>query len=91
MVGTENKTHDITRQGLCNELICVQIYSRTCRQSPVSVSQILALLSLDAVSTLEPWGEKATFEISPSCPAKMAWHAPVMVLYTRALPSLRGS
>jgi hypothetical protein len=44
-------------------------------------------LSELAVKILVPWGLKQTFEISPSWPINIAWHAPVCVLYTRAVPS----
>jgi hypothetical protein len=46
-----------------------------------------AVLSEEAVRMRDPWGLKATLLISPSWPVRMAWHAPVMVLYTRELPS----
>ena len=62
-------------------------HTLTCRQSPVSVSHIRAVLSEDAVKIRVPCGLNATLDISPSWPARMAWQAPVIVLYTREFPS----
>ena len=47
----------------------------------------LHVLSEDAVRTRVPWGLKDTLLISPSWPIRVCVHTPVMLLYTRAVPS----
>ena len=53
----------------------------------MSTSHSRAVLSLLAVRILLPCGLKHTLEISPSCPIRIAWQAPVIELNTRAVPS----
>lgn len=65
----------------------------TCSSSPVLVSHSLAVLSLDAVTTLVAAGLNCTLDISPSCPSSTCVQVPVSVLRRKSRASItpRGS
>jgi hypothetical protein len=68
---------------------CVRMRACACERGRVPVrARVFDCASLCHTATRAVTrGEGLTFEISPSCPTKIDWHAPVMVLYTRAVPS----
>ena len=70
--------------------VCVYVCMRVCMYACMYVCMRVCMYVCMYVCMCVPVCVcvlKHTLEISPSCPTKIETHAPVMVLYTRAVPS----